>query len=420
MRSLRALFIAATALALVPLSAADDVTASVTSGSPNPRAGSSLQTDLSWGLDRIDQRDIDLDGRYAMASTGKGVTAYIVDSGIQADTEQVRGRVRPGFSAVDDGDGRTDCNGHGTFVAGNLGGRTVGVAPGVTFVPVRVVGCQGSADEGTDLLAKAISDMVKGLDWIVQHHPEGEPAVVNISLTVGASAPIDAAVQRVIDAGIPVVVAAGNDGIDACTTSPSRVQNAITVNSMGRDGVRMDTGTLVSSFGTCSDIWAPGVDVLGPWPGQKERLMPGSGTSMASPHVAGAVARLLEMDPTLTPAQAWQTLSDLATPGSIVNAQPGDPHRILYLPPTSPPGRVGAPALTATADGVRLTWDPPSSDGGQAITSYVVRHRAVGSAWSPWVATEALRASVPATAAFVQVAARTDLGRGTVATLTRR
>lgn len=397
----------------------DDPSRAVTAGALEDRSGSALQTDLSWGLDRIDQRTLPLDGRYQAASTGKGVTAYIVDSGIAADTEQVRGRVRPGFSSVDAGDGREDCNGHGTFVAGNLGGRTVGVAPGVTFVPIRVVGCQGSAQDGSDLLAKAMADMVTGLDWIVAHHEAGQPGVVNISLTVGPNDAIDAAVQRVIDAGIPVVVAAGNDGIDACTTSPSRARNAITVNAMDRDGVRMQTGSLTSSYGACSDIWAPGVDVLGPWPGKQEALMPGSGTSMASPHVAGAVARLLEMDPTMTPAQVWQTLSDLATRGAIVNAQPGDPDRILSLPPSSPPGRVMHPAVRNRGGSAVVTWQPPSSDGGHPITAYLVRHRAVGSAWSPWTRTAQTRATVPGEAAFVQVAARSDLGRGTVATLSR-
>ena len=380
-----------------------------------PRAGDNLVTELSWGLDRIDQRGADLDGRYVAASTGKGVTAYVVDSGI-GPHEQLVGRVRPGFSAVDDGDGRADCAGHGTFVAGNLGGRTVGVAPGVTFVPVRVVGCQGNSDD-PNVLEKATLDLVKGLDWIVEHHPKGEPAVANMSLTLGADDRIDAAVRRVVADGITVVVASGNDGIDSCTVSPGRMPEVISVNSIDRNGVRMKIGDLESNDGACSDIWAPGVDVLGPMPGTTDKYMPGSGTSMASPHVAGAAARLLEMDPTMTPAQVWQTMRDLASHAPVANAVAGSTDAILFLPQQSPPARVADPAFRRDDAGATISWQRPSTDGGARITDYVVRYRAAGSPWSRWVRTNATTMDVPASAAFVQVAARNAIGRGTVATL---
>lgn len=392
----------------------------LTSGNVESAADPHLRTELPWGLDRLDQRALPLDGRYRMASTGAGVTAYIVDSGIRPDTEQLTGRVRPGFSAVDSGDGREDCLGHGTFVAANLGGSTVGVAPDVTFVPVRVLGCQGSADSGSDVIARFVTDMVAALDWVVADHKAGQPAVANMSLTIEGNDAVDAATQRVIDDGITVVVASGNNGMDTCLTSPGRLPDAISVNASDRNDARMELPTLISDYGDCSDIWAPGVDVLGPIPGDPIALMPGSGTSMASPHVAGAAARVLEMDPTLTPAQVWRTLADQATHVAITNAQRGDPTLLLHLPSTSPPGRVSRITIHTGQGPTEVTWSPPTSDGGSPITGYVTRFRTPGHPWSPWRSTAETRDLTPSPALYVQVAARSALGRGTVATVRLR
>lgn len=401
-------------LALAPATPAESLTP--LQGQITPTEAD-LRTSFSWGLDRIDQRVLPLDGRYEMASTGAGVTAYVVDSGIAAETEQLLGRVRPGFSAVDGSDGRTDCDGHGTFVASNLGGQTVGVAPGVTLVPVRVLGCRVSGDAGSDVVAQFVIDVVEGLDWIVRDHKEGVPAVANMSLTILGDPAVDAATQRVIDDGVTVVVASGNEGVDTCLTSPGRVPDAITVNASDSNDARMALTTLTSDYGPCSDIWAPGVDVLGPIPGQRQALMPGSGTSMASPHVAGAAARLLELDPTMTPAQVWRTMADLATPLSINGAQPGDPERLLYLPPSSAPGRVSEPRCALSGPYPRASWHAPSSDGGARIRGYLTRHRSHRSGWSPWSKSSRHSTVVAPGSDFVQIAAVSALGRGYVATV---
>ena len=194
-----------------------------------------------WGLDRIDQRTLPLSGSFFTAKAGAGVSAYVVDSGVLASHNEFGGRVVGGWSAVTDGLGTGDCNGHGTHVAGTIAGTTFGVAKASTVVPVRVFGCSGSG---------YTSDVVAGLDWVVGHHVAGVPAVVNMSLGGAASSTVDAALQGVVNDGVTAVVAAGNSAADACTASPARFAAALTVaasDSSDRQAPFSNTGTCVTS-----------------------------------------------------------------------------------------------------------------------------------------------------------------------------
>ncbi|MPV87672.1 S8 family serine peptidase [Georgenia ruanii] len=320
---------------------------------PAPKEGlttEAVQLSPPWGLDRIDQRS-GLNARYEYGTTGAGVTAYVVDTGIRASHQEFTGRVRPGFSAVADGRGTADCHGHGTHVAGTLGGTTYGVAKKVTFVPVRVLDCNGS---GT------ISTVVSGIDWVVQDHPVGAPAVVNMSLGGPASDALDAAVRRLVADNITVVVASGNSGADACLTSPARTAEAITVNA----STQTDEHAPFSNFGACTDIYAPGVGVRSAWASSDTAAIEGDGTSMATPHVAGVAARTLEANPRLMPAEVWRAIEQAATPVELMPVDGTDAGKLLYAAPTpaapAPPGPGAAPgqdygfflnnSVTGTAD----------------------------------------------------------------------
>jgi len=275
------------------------------------------QTNPDWGLDRIDQKALPLNSTYSYSQTGTGTTAYIVDTGILSTHQEFSGRVLNGYTAISDGNGTTDCNGHGTHVAGTVGGTTYGVAKNVKLVPVRILGCDGSG---------ASSNVIAGLDWILKNG--SKPAVVNMSLGGAASSSLDSAVENLYNNGYVMVVAAGNSNTDACTSSPARTSNAITVAATDNT----DTRASYSNYGSCVDIFAPGSQINSSWIGSNTATKVLNGTSMATPHVAGVVAELFQSTPTATPQTITSNLLNQAT-SDVVKNPSGSPNRLLYKSP---------------------------------------------------------------------------------------
>ncbi|MCH1868933.1 S8 family peptidase [Nocardioides sp. CFH 31398] len=273
---------------------------------------SATQNNATWGIDRIDQRNLPRSGTFTYNATGSGVTAYIIDTGIQAHNE-FSGRLASGYTAINDGRGTTDCNGHGTHVAGTVGGTTYGVAKQVTLVPVRVLGCDGS---GTN------SGVVAGMDWVAGR---GGPAVANMSLGGGANTATDSAVSRMTNSGVTTVVAAGNENQNACNVSPARASSAITVAST----TMSDARSSFSNWGSCVDIFAPGSDITSAWIGSSTATRTISGTSMASPHVAGVAAQYLQVNRGASPSTVTNAILGNATSG-VVSGTNGSPNRLLF------------------------------------------------------------------------------------------
>ncbi|TLM71326.1 S8 family serine peptidase [Pseudarthrobacter sp. NamB4] len=307
-----------------------------------PVSISATQQPAPWGLDRVDQRPLPLTGSYSWTSSGAGVTAYVVDTGVLASHTDFAGRITAGWTAVADGRGSGDCNGHGTHVAGTVAGTTYGVAKGATVVPVRVLDCNGSGYN---------SDVVAGLDWVAAHHAAGVPAVVNLSLGGSASSAVDTAIQAVTNDGVTAVVAAGNSAVDACGSSPARVPAAVTVAASDSS----DRQASFSNFGSCVDLYAPGVGISSAYHTSSGATASMSGTSMAAPHAAGAAALLLAQNPALTPAQVAGTLTSNATTGVIAGAASGTPNRLLYSGAVSAPAPAPAPTVTAVTPGANAT-----------------------------------------------------------------
>jgi aqualysin 1 len=275
------------------------------------------------------------------------VTAYVIDTGIRATHSQFAGRVTSGYSSIADGRGTADCNGHGTHVAGTIGSTTYGVAKGVTLVPVRVLDCNGS---GTT------SGVIAGVDWVTAHR--SGPSVANMSLGGGISDALDAAVNRAITAGVTFAVAAGNSNTNACSASPARVPAAVTVGATASD----DSRASYSNYGSCLDLFAPGSGITSTWYTSDAATSTISGTSMATPHVAGVAALYLEANRTASPAAVRDALV-AATTGSLVrNPGTGSPNRLLYsrLVTTSTPSVTASPSATATATATPTATASPS------------------------------------------------------------
>ena len=308
--------------------------AAVISGRPNVRSvvpdgvvtTQATQSPATWGLDRIDQRNLPLNNSYAYTQTGAGVTAYIIDTGIRMTHTQFGGRASSGYDFIDNDADASDCHGHGTHVAGTVGSADYGVAKSVSLVAVRVLDCAGYG---------SFSQVIAGVDWVTGDHNPGELAVANMSLGGVYYAPLNTAVTNSIADGVTYAVAAGNSNDNACNYSPSSTPNAVTIGATSSADARAS----FSNWGSCLDLFAPGVDITstvndcdtcfeGGW----------SGTSMASPHAAGAAALLLQANPSWTPSQVSNAMVSNATPGKVVNEGTGSPDLLLFTETGAPPG----------------------------------------------------------------------------------
>ncbi len=337
-----------------------------------------VQDNPPWGLDRIDQRALPLDTKYSHQYSGAGVDAYVVDSGIRMTHSEFTDRIGQGaFVNFGDGTGITDCNGHGTHVAGTVGGTTWGVAKAVSIRPVKVVSCDRTTTDGL---------IVLGLNWVIEDHQRGQPAVLNISLGGPVSTVLDDAVKKVVADGITVVVAAGNDStISSCDQSPARIPEVITVAASTDADARTD----FSSFGSCIDLFAPGVAVRSAAHDSDAGSVLKTGTSMAAPHAAGAAALVLEEHPTYTPAQVWAAIDADTTKGAISGEREGEPDKLLHVThfATAPSTPTGLTAAAAPAPGVGsgevgLSWTAPENDGGEPVTDYLIESSTDGITWT--------------------------------------
>ncbi|MFI6824786.1 proprotein convertase P-domain-containing protein [Micromonospora sp. NPDC050187] len=311
----------------------------------------------SWGLDRVDQRNLPLNNSYTYPNNGSGVRAYVIDTGIRFSHGDFGTRAVSGFDAIDGGSA-DDCNGHGTHVAGTVGGTAYGVAKGVTLVGVRVLDCGGS---GT------YAQVVAGIDWVTGDHDPGERAVANMSLGGGFDQATNDAVTASIADGVSYAVAAGNEySANACNVSPASTPNAITVGATESTDARAS----YSNIGTCLDIFAPGSAITSAWHTGDTATNTISGTSMASPHVAGAAALVLAANPSYTPQQVRDKLVNDATANVVTNPGAGSPNKLLYTGNVVPPTQDFSVAVTPAAGSV---------NPGGSLTATVSTTTTVGS-----------------------------------------
>ncbi|MGW2227724.1 S8 family peptidase [Streptomyces formicae] len=277
------------------------------------------QSNAPWGLDRIDQAKLPLSGTYTYPdSAGGGVTAYVIDTGVRITHTEISGRAVNGYDAVDGDNTAQDGNGHGTHVATTIAGKTYGVAKKAKIVAVRVLDNNGS---GTT------AGVVAGIDWVTNNHAAGAPAVANMSLGGGASTTLDNAVKKSIADGVTYAVAAGNENTNAGNSSPARVPAAITVGATSNTDARAS----FSNYGSILDIFAPGVNIKAGWNTGDTATNTISGTSMATPHVAGAAAVYLAGHTSATPAQVSSALVNGATPNVVTSPGSGSPNKLLKI-----------------------------------------------------------------------------------------
>ena len=295
---------------------------------------SATEWNPTWGLDRVDQLALPLSGTYSYSSTGAGVTAYVFDTGIRAEHGDFGGRVSGGYTAISDGWGTGDCNGHGTHVAGTVGGATYGVAKAVKLVPVRVLDCEG---------AGTASGVIAGVDWVTGQTPR--PAVANMSLRGGPSRSLDTAVQNSIGSGVTYSLAAGNNGADACDFSPGRVSDALTIAATDSG----DAKPSWSNFGDCVDWFAPGESITSTYHSSNTGAATMSGTSSAAPHVAGAAALLLEEIGSSNPAQVRERLAAALTTGIVTGSSTTNNDLLFVAAPSVLTAPMTAPIATEPA-----------------------------------------------------------------------
>ena len=277
------------------------------------------QSGATWGIDRIDQRSLPLTGTYSYTASGAGVTAYIIDTGIRFDHSEFGGRASTGYDAVTAGGTAADCNGHGTHVAGTVGGSTYGVAKSVLLVAVRVLDCGGSG---------SWSGVIAGMDWVAANHVG--PSVANMSLGGGSNTSVDDAVRRMIASGVATAVAAGNGNFvgiaqDACRSSPARVAEAMTIGATDKT----DKKASWSNYGNCVDWFAPGVGITSSWYTSATATNTISGTSMATPHTTGAAALYLSVNPTATPQQVRDALYANTTKSIVTSSKTANNHLLF-------------------------------------------------------------------------------------------
>ncbi|NTY00304.1 S8 family peptidase [Deinococcus sp. JMULE3] len=308
------------------------------------------QTGATWGLDRIDQRNLPLDSSYTYNSTASGVKVYIIDTGINTAHTNFGGRAIWGTNTTGDGN-NSDCQGHGTHVAGTVGSSTYGVAKGVTLVAVKVLDCSGS---GTN------SGVIAGVNWAVTNKGTAA-AVANMSLGGGASQAVDDAVNSAAGKNLIMAVAAGNENQNACNVSPSRAASAITVGST----TNTDARSSFSNYGSCVDLFAPGSNITSTWIGSTTATNTISGTSMATPHVAGAAALLIAAGNTTNSAVTSAMINN-TTPNKVTGAGTGSPNRLLF----TGSGTVTPPTGTTTTYTGTVSAGTASYKPGTAGFSY--------------------------------------------------